>query len=215
MPTANLPVEFEISGPGAIIGVGNGDPTSHEPDKGSKRSLFNGLAQVIVQSQRGGAGNLVLRQDGRSHICRNHHRRQHSRSADGGAGSGEIIPGPVLDVMSVSMSLTRRSILKASLAALPAYYASRVFGQTIPATPDALDPNKIPPILDALFKASDVRLLPGSPFLIARNFIARKSWRRMNRTSCFSPIGRLPDCRRRKASRRAMQVGTRDSSGGI
>ena len=62
------------------------------------------------------------------------------------------------------MSLTRRSILKASLAALPAYYASRVFGQTIPATPDALDPNKIRPILDALFKASDVRLLPGSPF---------------------------------------------------
>ena len=62
------------------------------------------------------------------------------------------------------MSLTRRSILKASLAALPAYYASRVFGQTIPATPDAIDPNKIPPILDGLFKASDVRLLPGSPF---------------------------------------------------
>ena len=53
VPTANLPVEFEISGPGAIIGVGNGDPTCHEPDKGNKRSLFNGLAQVILQSQRG------------------------------------------------------------------------------------------------------------------------------------------------------------------
>ncbi len=61
VPTANLPVEFEISGPGAIIGVGNGDPTSHEPDKGAKRSLFNGLAQIIVQSQRGGLGDLVLR----------------------------------------------------------------------------------------------------------------------------------------------------------
>jgi beta-galactosidase len=61
VPTANLPVEFEISGPGAIIGVGNGDPTSHEPDKASKRSLFNGLAQVIVQSQRGGEGNVILR----------------------------------------------------------------------------------------------------------------------------------------------------------
>jgi beta-galactosidase len=61
VPTANLPVEFEITGPGAIIGLGNGDPTSHEPEKGNKRSLFNGLAQVIVQSQRGGSGNLVLR----------------------------------------------------------------------------------------------------------------------------------------------------------
>jgi beta-galactosidase len=61
VPTANLAVEFEISGPGAIIGLGNGDPTSHEPDKGNKRSLFNGLAQVILQSQRGNSGNLVLR----------------------------------------------------------------------------------------------------------------------------------------------------------
>lgn len=61
VPTANLPVEFEISGPGAIIGVGNGDPNSHEPEKGNKRSLFNGLAQIIVQSRRDGSGNLVLR----------------------------------------------------------------------------------------------------------------------------------------------------------
>jgi len=61
VPTANLPVEFEIGGPGAIIGVGNGDPTCHEPDKGTKRSLFNALAQVILQSQRGGSGSLVLR----------------------------------------------------------------------------------------------------------------------------------------------------------
>jgi hypothetical protein len=61
VPTASLPVEFEISGPGAIIGLGNGDPTSHELDKGAKRSLFNGLAQVIVQGQRGTSGSLVLR----------------------------------------------------------------------------------------------------------------------------------------------------------
>jgi hypothetical protein len=61
VPTANLPVEFEIIGLGAIIGLGNGDPTSHEPEKGNKRSLFNGLAQVIVQSQRDGSDNLVLR----------------------------------------------------------------------------------------------------------------------------------------------------------
>jgi beta-galactosidase len=52
VPTANLAVAFEISGPGQIIGVGNGDPNSHEPEKGSRRSLFNGLAQIIVQSTR-------------------------------------------------------------------------------------------------------------------------------------------------------------------
>jgi beta-galactosidase len=52
VPTANNMVEFTISGPGKIIGVGNGDPNSHESDKEPRRSLFNGLAQVIVQSTR-------------------------------------------------------------------------------------------------------------------------------------------------------------------
>lgn len=32
VPTANQRVTFAISGPGRIIGVGNGDPSSHEPD---------------------------------------------------------------------------------------------------------------------------------------------------------------------------------------
>jgi beta-galactosidase len=43
-------VDFQVSGPGKIIGVGNGDPSSHEPDKASRRRVFNGLAQVIVQA---------------------------------------------------------------------------------------------------------------------------------------------------------------------
>ena len=42
-------VKFAVAG-GRIIGVGNGDPSCHEPDKGSERSLFNGYAQVIVQA---------------------------------------------------------------------------------------------------------------------------------------------------------------------
>ena len=61
VPTANLPVSFELSGPGAIIGHGNGDNTSHDPEKGNQRCLFNGLAQVIVQSQRDSTGSLVLK----------------------------------------------------------------------------------------------------------------------------------------------------------
>ena len=60
VPTANLPVTFELSGPGAIIGHGNGDNASHEPEKGNHRRLFNGLAQVILQSQRNAAGTVVL-----------------------------------------------------------------------------------------------------------------------------------------------------------
>lgn len=53
VPTANHMIEFFLEGPAKIIGVGNGNPNSHEPEKGNKRSLFNGLAQVIVQSMEG------------------------------------------------------------------------------------------------------------------------------------------------------------------
>jgi len=52
VPTADRMVAFTISGPGKIIGVGNGDPNCQESDKEPKRSLFNGLAQVIVQSTK-------------------------------------------------------------------------------------------------------------------------------------------------------------------
>ena len=48
------PIRFVLTGPGKIIGVGNGDPSSHEPDicvDGAwQRSLFNGKCQLIVQS---------------------------------------------------------------------------------------------------------------------------------------------------------------------
>ncbi|WP_242096291.1 beta-galactosidase GalA [Sphingomonas sp. CROZ-RG-20F-R02-07] len=58
VPRANLPARFAITG-GAIIGVGNGDPNCHEPEKGDARSLFNGLAQVIVAADAG-RGVLTL-----------------------------------------------------------------------------------------------------------------------------------------------------------
>ena len=50
VPTADKMVKFPITG-AKIIGVGNGDPSCHEADKGSERSLFNGLAQVLVQTE--------------------------------------------------------------------------------------------------------------------------------------------------------------------
>jgi beta-galactosidase len=58
VPVAENLVKFEITG-GKIIGVGNGDPASHEPDKAHERKLFAGLAQVIVQATHA-AGPIVL-----------------------------------------------------------------------------------------------------------------------------------------------------------
>jgi beta-galactosidase len=52
VPTAMNKIAFHISGDGQLLGVGNGDPNCQESDKEPKRSLFNGLAQVIVQSNR-------------------------------------------------------------------------------------------------------------------------------------------------------------------
>jgi len=56
VPDADNKIRFVISGAGKIIGVGNGDPSSHEPDKCAEgdwqRSLFNGKCQVIVQSTK-------------------------------------------------------------------------------------------------------------------------------------------------------------------
>jgi beta-galactosidase len=54
VPDADNLIQFTLKGDAKIIGVGNGDPSSHEPDKilegGWQRSAFNGKCQVIVQS---------------------------------------------------------------------------------------------------------------------------------------------------------------------
>jgi beta-galactosidase len=52
VPTANSLITFKISGSGSLIGVGNGDPNCQESDKEPRRSLFNGLAQVLVQATK-------------------------------------------------------------------------------------------------------------------------------------------------------------------
>jgi len=52
VPTADNLVKFSIDGPGKIIGVANGNPNSHEPDKASQRMAFNGYCLVLVQSSK-------------------------------------------------------------------------------------------------------------------------------------------------------------------
>jgi len=58
--TANMKLVFEISGAGTIIGMGNGNHNNHEPEKGNEYSLYNGLAQVIIQSKANSQGQVVL-----------------------------------------------------------------------------------------------------------------------------------------------------------
>jgi beta-galactosidase len=52
VPTVDNMINFKVTGEGALIGVGNGDPNCQESDKEPRRSLFNGLAQVIIQASR-------------------------------------------------------------------------------------------------------------------------------------------------------------------
>jgi len=54
VPRADHPVSFALTGPGAIIGVGNGNPTSLEPDQATQRRAFNGLCMAIVQTRKAG-----------------------------------------------------------------------------------------------------------------------------------------------------------------
>ncbi|MEO7991283.1 MAG: beta-galactosidase GalA [Chryseolinea sp.] len=60
VPTANNLVTFSIEGPGKIIGVGNGNPSSHEPDKANQRMAFNGYCLVLIQADKH-AGEIRLK----------------------------------------------------------------------------------------------------------------------------------------------------------
>jgi len=59
VPTALDEVTFTVSGTGRLLGVGNGDPSSHESDRGPVRRAFNGHCMAIVQS-RGEPGVIHL-----------------------------------------------------------------------------------------------------------------------------------------------------------
>jgi beta-galactosidase len=60
VPTADNLVKFSIEGPGRIIGTGNGNPKSHEPDKANQRMSFNGYCMVLVQTEKQ-AGEIKLK----------------------------------------------------------------------------------------------------------------------------------------------------------
>lgn len=63
VPNADHLLQFTVEN-GEIIGVGNGDPNSHEPDVASMRRVFHGLAQVIVRPAGNGPVRLTAASEG-------------------------------------------------------------------------------------------------------------------------------------------------------
>ncbi len=61
VPDAENLVRFEVSGPGRIVAVDNGNPASLEPFQGNQRKAFSGMALVVVRSIRGQAGTVRIR----------------------------------------------------------------------------------------------------------------------------------------------------------
>lgn len=59
-PLADNPITFEIEGPAAISGVGNGNPLSLEPFQANRIRLFYGKAMLIVQPNSGPGGTIAI-----------------------------------------------------------------------------------------------------------------------------------------------------------
>jgi hypothetical protein len=55
-------VTFEVvSGPGRVLGVGNGDPFCHQPHQASWRTTYNGLARAIIKVTEDAARSAATR----------------------------------------------------------------------------------------------------------------------------------------------------------
>ena len=61
VPRRHDSVRFSLSGPGDVVAVDNGDPTSFEPFQATERKAFNGLALVVVRTRAGKRGSIELR----------------------------------------------------------------------------------------------------------------------------------------------------------
>jgi Beta-galactosidase/beta-glucuronidase len=60
VPIVDNEFKFTVEGPGKILGVGNGNPSSHESEKSNIRRAFNGYCLVIIQAKQE-AGEIVLK----------------------------------------------------------------------------------------------------------------------------------------------------------
>lgn len=62
-PLADNLVNFEISGPGTIAAVGNGNAATTEPFQANYRKTFNGLCMLIIKSKAGEEGEISIKAD--------------------------------------------------------------------------------------------------------------------------------------------------------
>jgi beta-galactosidase len=60
VPRSKNHLTFEISGPGEIVAVDNGDATSFEPFQAKEHDAYNGLCLVIVRST-GKPGSILIK----------------------------------------------------------------------------------------------------------------------------------------------------------
>lgn len=61
VPRSKNRIRFEISGPGEIVAVDNGDAINHESFQMKERNAYNGLCLVIVRTKAGRPGPIKLR----------------------------------------------------------------------------------------------------------------------------------------------------------
>jgi len=61
VPKSNNRIKFEISGPGEIVAVDNGDATDHDSFQSTNRRAYNGMALVMVRSIKGKPGTITLK----------------------------------------------------------------------------------------------------------------------------------------------------------
>jgi beta-galactosidase len=59
VPDANNLIKYTITGPGIIVAVDNGSPTSLERFKAKRHTAFNGMALAVIQSKKE-SGKIVL-----------------------------------------------------------------------------------------------------------------------------------------------------------
>jgi beta-galactosidase len=60
VPRANNLVRFTVEGPGDLVAVDNGDPTSHAPFHAPECRAFNGLCLAIIRTRAGAGGEIRL-----------------------------------------------------------------------------------------------------------------------------------------------------------
>lgn len=61
VPRSSNMLNFSVQGPGKIVATDNGDATDHDSFQSPSKKAYNGLCLVIVASEKGAAGTIILK----------------------------------------------------------------------------------------------------------------------------------------------------------